>query len=421
MNCQTSKYVLFAKGPDNSLLYNSANGAIVSIPSVQIIGDRQITCSESERNELALLGFFDNENTVLKQFLELRKELSDTLIITISITQGCNFKCVYCSQNDSKDNPIISEEIIDSIVLYIKNCFEEHKNYKMLAVDFFGGEPLLGKDRILYFKKEVEKILNPEQISYAIDTNGYLLDKTFVSNFEQLYINLTLSEKSDHDSKRVLFSGEGTFEKIVNNLKNISDWFDGDKRALRLRYNVGRDRSGFKTYIRFIKSNFPFVEYIEIAPIIDFKYNEYKENLNYTDFSRWYIEEAVDILAENDLIIEFPNPNYSKCRAYSMHDIKVFPDGKLATCSTYKYNDRKSDIRDICHKINSLGAYFETKKNDCLDEECLDCDKIFLCGGKLFCKNGNPCCFLNYDLESFLLKYMMYIDTEKESLFATIN
>ncbi len=416
-----SKFVFAGTTNTDCVLYNSANASLVVLPKNTVVDNDIKGITSEEYDMLKEMDFFDsNDEEKLKNLIEARNSVSDTLIVTISMTQACNFNCCYCSQNNSKDSPIISQAVLDATIKYIANCVTKY-GYKTLAVDFFGGEPLLAADRILYFKNSIEREMPNLKISYAIDTNGYLLNYEFVKHFKQLYINLTLSDQSDHDAKRVLHNGNGTYETIVSNLQDIACWLDGEDRAVRLRYNVGKDRSKFKEFVSKIKETLPTLCYIEIAPIIDFIYNEHKENLTYSEFNDWYINEAIDILINNDIIVDFPNPIYSKCRAYAPHDIKVFPDGKLATCSSYEYSMRKSSIFDICDNIDDVFEVFSTKQNDCLDTECLNCRCVFLCGGKLFCKGDTPCQFLNYDLEKFLSKYATFLEDEKKSsLFATL-
>lgn len=417
-----SKFVFVGTTNTDCILYNTANASLVILPQNTMIANNIIVgITPEEYDMLKEMDFFDfNDEIKIKDLIDTRNSTSDTLIVTISMTQACNFNCCYCSQNNSKDSSIISQSVLDATIRYIANCITKY-NYKTLAVDFFGGEPLLAAEKILYFKSGIEKTLPHINISYAIDTNGYLLNYGFVEHFKQLYINLTLSDRSDHDSKRVLHNGTGTYDTIINNLRDIASWLDGEDRAVRLRYNVGKYRNMFKEFVCKIKEALPTLRYIEIAPIIDFDYNAHKENLTYSEFSDWYINDAIDVLVDNDIIVDFPNPIYSKCRAYAPHDIKVFPDGKLATCSSYEYSMRKPSIFDICDNIDDVLRVFSTKQNDCLDAECMNCRSIFLCGGKLFCKGNTPCQFLNYDLEKFLSKYATFLDDEKKSnLFATL-
>lgn len=416
-----SKFVFVGTANDSCVLYNTVNLAIVTFPKNVINNNIAEKITDEEYSMLNEMGFFsNNDNEKIQDLLNARKSFPDTLIVTISMTQACNFNCCYCSQNNSKDSPVITRDVLDATVKYIVNCVNKY-NYKTLAVDFFGGEPLLAADNILYFKDRIESAISDIKISYAIDTNGYLLTHDFVKHFQQLYINLTLSDQSDHDTKRVLHNGEGTYDVITKNLQDISTWLNGEERAVRLRYNVGKDRSMFKEFVPKIKQILPTLQYIEIAPIIDFSYNNHKENLTHAEFNDWYINEAIDILVENNIIIDFPNPIYSKCRAYAPHDIKIFPDGKLATCSYYEYSERKSSIFDICENVDKVAEVFSIKQADCLDSECLKCKYVFLCGGKLFCKEDTPCHFLNYDLERFLSKYASYLDDEqKAGLFATL-
>ncbi len=419
MEKSLSKYVHITPCNDEFLLYNTINEAIVALQKSKVNGKKVILEGE-EYTQMKDLGFFDSEKKSLEYLLNQRKKVQDTLIITISMTQACNLRCVYCSQNDSKDSGVISEENLDETVKYIVECQKKY-HFKTIAVDFFGGEPLLGQSRILYFKKQLEKYISPQQISYAIDTNGVLLTRAFYEKFEQLYINLTLSDKRDHDTKRIFPDGKGSFDIIIKNLRECADLFN-EKRQLRIRSNVSPETmKTFQDFISFIKENLPWVEYMEIAPIVDFSYNEYKAQVAFQEFSKWYIHTAIDILLKNNIHVDFPRPIYSYCRAYAPYNLKVMPDGSLTVCSGQKYKDRISKIKEVASDVDKLKELFETKRISPFDEECLKCPSIFLCGGKQFCKIGNPCIFLQYDIDEFLKKYYTYVGTEKESLFSSVS
>lgn len=414
-----NKYIHITPCNGEYLLYNTINESIVALREDRLRG-RNVILDEGEHSQLKSLNFFEPDDCFLANLIEKRSGKQDTLIITISMTQACNLCCVYCSQNDSKDKGVISENDLDETVKYILEC---HKrcHFKTIAVDFFGGEPLLGQSEILYFKRQIEKYISPQIISYAIDTNGVLLSKDFFEKFNQLYINLTLSDKRDHDTKRIFQNGAGSFDIILKNLLDCADLFN-DNRQLRIRNNVSRDTmNSFPDFVHFVKKYLPWVQYMEIVPIVDFSYNPYRARIAFKDFSDWYINSAIDVLLENNIFVHFPSPIYSHCRAYAPYDLKVMPDGSLTVCSGQKYGSRSSHISEVSSNIDKVKRIFEVKRTPPIDEECMNCPNIFLCGGKQFCKVGNPCDHLQYNLDDFLKKYYSYIGTEKESLFSTLS
>lgn len=96
----------------------------------------------------------------------------NTFSLDITTTEFCNFKCSYCFEENKKlrkrtynlsDMKIFIEKLISNEIFM--------KEYKMLTLNFWGGEPTLEVDDILYYIKTFHD--NP-CINYFIYTNGTL-------------------------------------------------------------------------------------------------------------------------------------------------------------------------------------------------------------------------------------------------------
>jgi putative peptide-modifying radical SAM enzyme len=81
------------------------------------------------------------------------------------------------------------------------------------VLTFYGGEPLLGIDKV----KQIMDSVLPKQ--YMIQTNGLLLDKLepkYVNHFHTILVSIDGEEAlTDY------YRGKGTFRKVINNLKLI--------------------------------------------------------------------------------------------------------------------------------------------------------------------------------------------------------
>lgn len=414
-----SKYVLpIALSDNKTILYNTTNEAIVVVNSESINYDN-IMLDEQSLNYLRDYDFFIEDESALKVLLKARESRSDTLIITISFTQECNLKCTYCSQNDSKSHGVIEDETLNDIVSYIDKCLKLY-HYKYVAINLFGGEPLIAKEKILYFKDILESKINPNIIRYAIVTNGTLLTKDFLAKFEQIIVKITLTEKSDHDSKRIYKNGVGSFDDIVTKISSCKELFN-ERRCLNLRYNISFNYESFEEFVCFVTSKFPYVNYIEVSPIYDYEFNEKKQAAILEEFSQWYCGRAIDILLKYNFFVEFPTIVLRYCRAYSEHDVKIFPDGSLAICDAQNYNSRRGKIKDIVANPEFFKQLYQEYKASPVDAECKQCKNIFLCGGKQLCKRNNYCRFLEYSLDAYMKKYIEYYSTEKERFFLTLQ
>ncbi len=86
--------------------------------------------------------------------------------LRISLTERCNFRCLYCRSGNEKPKP---EGLSLGEIELVVRVF---KDYGLKTVRFTGGEPLLRKD-IVELVRAVKKYVD----EVALTTNGYLLDR----------------------------------------------------------------------------------------------------------------------------------------------------------------------------------------------------------------------------------------------------
>ncbi|OGT09035.1 MAG: hypothetical protein A2X78_01950 [Gammaproteobacteria bacterium GWE2_37_16] len=138
-------------------------------------------------------------------------------------TERCNFKCMYCYENHALGQ--MTENTVNAVKKLIARRLET-KELKYFNIAWFGGEPLLSKEIISNINGYVKKIADQRVLfSSNITTNGYLLDQKTFENLLALQINyyqISLDGDRDfHDKVRCKINGNGTFDKIWENLLNI--------------------------------------------------------------------------------------------------------------------------------------------------------------------------------------------------------
>lgn len=164
---------------------------------------------------------------------KLKNHITDSeLILTILPTMNCQFRCIYCYEE--KDNLVLSSSLIESIICLIEENAKRNHNIRIL---WFGGEPLLEFEIIKKINSSAQSICKKHNVSFksSITTNGYTL---LPNVFEEL-VCLGISDfqitidgnKQTHDNSRVLKSGKGTYDKIINNLIMI-------KSLKKINYNI---------------------------------------------------------------------------------------------------------------------------------------------------------------------------------------
>ncbi|MEM0113980.1 MAG: radical SAM protein, partial [Metallosphaera sp.] len=138
---------------------------------------------------------------------------------TLLLTYNCNFDCVYCFQKGFRRAISVSENVMRGFVNYIKR----KEGGRKVRVTFFGGEPLLELRKI----EDISKSLSGLKYSFSVVTNGSLLTKSVAERLISLglsHVQITLDGPREvHDKRRHYLDGRGSYEVILNNLRNLQD------------------------------------------------------------------------------------------------------------------------------------------------------------------------------------------------------
>lgn len=139
----------------------------------------------------------------------------------VIVTSECNLQCKYCFgeslddfDEDFGDNLEVDYDLPRQINYDIKLLSKFCQKDPDCVLTFYGGEPLLGIDKV----KQIMDNVSPKH--FMIQTNGLLLDKlepAYVNRFHTILVSID-GEETLTDSYR----GKGTFRKVVNNLKLIT-------------------------------------------------------------------------------------------------------------------------------------------------------------------------------------------------------
>jgi len=213
------------------LLYNSISKAIVRLNRIDSI-DYMNECFSDvfyptwnilRKNRMLTTSKIDQYNQLKTHDLRTKKIEGKHLSLTLMMSEGCNFSCSYCNQGLDKDKTTISEETIDKVIEYI----EKQKDLQSLDVSWYGGEPLLSYQNIVYFAQKLITYCKQNQIDYKsnIITNGYLLtvDRAkglFDHGVRVVQISLDGS-RIDHDQSRFTNAKKSTYDIIMHNVKDV--------------------------------------------------------------------------------------------------------------------------------------------------------------------------------------------------------
>ncbi len=174
----------------------------------------------------------------------------------VILTSDCNLQCKYCfgESLDDFDEDFGNDIEIDydlprnlnyDLELLDKFCRQDPE----CVLTFYGGEPLMQPEKL----RQIMDKVTPKH--YMIQTNGLLLDK-----LEPKYINRFHTILASIDGEEALtdhYRGNGTFRKVINNLKLIKQ--NGFSGELIARMTI-MEQTDIEKQVKWLLNNdeFPF-------------------------------------------------------------------------------------------------------------------------------------------------------------------
>lgn len=335
-----SKFVRVIPNSAGYILCHTLNRCIVQIKKTDYL-DGKLILNNFSSDEISYLKENDFFSNSTKTYIEQTKNSARNITtITINITEHCNFGCTYCYQNDFESFNILQKSQIHRIIKYVEYVINQGE--KNFYIYFFGGEPLLFKPIIFSIKTELDRLISKHNITilYGIGTNAYFLDIDFVSQFDKLIVDTTLTLPKDHDKVRCLKSGKPTFNKILKNITEVSKY---SNLVLHIGYNTHHGNiNDFEQFLKLLRDN-EIDARIGIYYVNNYDFNkEFSNELSYKDFLKWKSSTAISLLIKYGFMIHiFPFTSYKvECDAYNPWSVKFFADGSLGVCNATHYNKR---------------------------------------------------------------------------------
>ena len=410
-----SKYNLFAKIPNSEQI--GCVNLLTGTYALLSYEDTLKLYSGEDIEKFIQLGFIVNYNeTDGLQFLSRKScKSSNILSLTICPTLNCNFNCPYCFEKHRRKK--MSKKVQNDILNFIERTIRFTKVDK-IYITWFGGEPLLAYDVIDSLSQRMIELANKWKIQYSasIVTNGFLLTQKIV---DMLYKNKVMSyqitldgTKKTHDKTRHLIGNKPTFDKIINNLKNIK--INGN---INIRHNLCNNNieevEELKKIINEIskisgnKLNYytAFATNNEIA----MENNEQVEFLDAEEYNNYEIDKKIRKISPY---------SGSYCGAQTINFIVIDELGNLYKCwedaGKIKHSYGKIERWNINNPIptadnpqilidyiNTAGAF--------KDEECQNCIWLPICQGgcpqrRLF--YNKQCVPYKDNPDDFVIKYL---------------
>lgn len=377
---------------------------------------KELICLNSEAEKMYAQGIFVNSEFTEKllkkniivdddfdefryaRFNHYKKIFSDDLLeITIIPTQNCNFRCQYCFEPE--EYSVMSYDIAERILKYLKKNL---MRYKELVIDWFGGEPLLGRDIVLYIMNEIKQLCREYGVVLysTMFTNGYELKRNL---FEKLvdsgvrYFTICIDgNRETHNIQRPHKTDKDSYTRIVNNLLDISQNIksNSDKFKILIRMNVSEQNvHTAKEFVKFYQENFGEDHRFNI--VWQWVHNWGGERINETGLNEKLLGEdkcaelyeyslSLGLISDEELSA---NSGREFCGAGKKNGFLIDCDGKLYKCYMAKTNPKTQD-NAVLGFINSSGKLVIDDKINSQwvmpvepGDKCRDCVYFPLCTG----------------------------------------
>jgi uncharacterized protein len=199
-------------------------------------GDRPATADEREALvTLSEHGFLVDDRATdrrnLDAYFHQVKESSDQLRLTVLTTLQCNFACDYCIQGDHGDYNKTAAKMSLETAARVADWAEERLNAlapESFVLTFFGGEPLLNLPVVYFLSERMWSVCQARGVRMLVNviTNGLLATPEVIDRLVPFGLNgvkVTLDGDRDvHNRMRPLRGGQGTFDKIIQNVRQIA-------------------------------------------------------------------------------------------------------------------------------------------------------------------------------------------------------
>lgn len=403
-------------------LYNSLSNAYAKIDEDHYETYLKIKNNDTDYDEKMSIDLYnggfvinDNEDEIgyMNFFEKVMRYGSSSLGLTIAPTLQCNFRCKYCYE--IHENLFMSDDVQKLLIEFVTKNISRYKN---ISVSWYGGEPLLALSIIRDLSKRLIKIAEENNVIYesGIISNGYLLTKSVAQILKDeckiSSVQITLDGiREIHDINRPLENGQGTFDVIFQNLRNIIEILN-----VSIRINISKDNYQQLFQLLDILNDEGILDkiHIYIAPVSSVENTESKKIqymcLNKNDFADIEIE-FIKYLIEKKVNINHFYPLYKPvvCSSISSNSFVIDPEGYLYKCWNVVCN-KSFSIGNLKDGIKFKQKEFLEWANWELPDRCLKCEIMPICQSSCPYNTfyNNECSTIKYNIINLLKLFKDY-------------
>ncbi len=354
-----------------------------------------------------------DELKFLKKIRIDEENSSDYAHYTIFITTTCNARCDYCFEKGG-NKLSLTKDTINKIIEFIK---KKSKKYKQIHIEFFGGEPLLYFENIMFISKSLMNFCNKNKIKYTsnIVTNASLLSENVINKLKKINIiniQVTLDgTKREYERRKNYIEVHDAYELVLKNIEQAL------KENLNISVRINFDKENFDDIMELL-NNISYLNkynnfYCYVMPI--YSIDNKSKNLILSKEINKYFEKIffhmIDMgYIKNEKYFQLKKvSNY--CSAVRKNSYVFYPNGDIFKCTHLTAKEdcvgNVNYFKDINYKNNKYS-------NAILKGKCEKCKFLPLCqGGCVSNKNENSCstnCYVYKDSINAVLNSILKLN-----------
>ena len=248
MKYKLNKYLYTKQNNDIIIVYNLLSNFIFALNQKKYFLLQNSDLSELKESRSTLFSAMEKLGVIVPvDFNEIdqvkftnRKTVFDTrqYRLTINPTLECNFHCWYCYEEHPKGR--MTEDTMQAVVNHIKLKIKD-KSMQYLHLDWFGGEPFVYFDEIVFpLSKTIKQIAEENNIVFRniTTTNGFLLNAKRIQQLEEIgltQLQITLDGNEEMHNKIRHDKQKNSFRTIVENINLLAE-YPNNNISVRINY-----------------------------------------------------------------------------------------------------------------------------------------------------------------------------------------
>lgn len=399
VNYRLMNYLLKAETEEGMLLLNTVTRHMILVTNEETKSLSDLPCKPTESMKELIANHFlvPEDYSEYRAVHQLRKIYQSTYTgdainhYVVLPTTFCNAHCFYCYESDYP-RVHMTEETAHRLVDYIA----EHRKDKDVIISWFGGEPLVGIQRIDQISQELTDRGIPFKASMI--SNGYLFDKDIVKRsvrlwkLERIQITLDGTEKTYNQVKAYVNASDNPYERVLRNI----DLLSGEGVHVNIRLNVDfYNKDDIRALIEELGKRFSGSNNIAVYLNMLFNHQGY-EPVHHSQDDRIRLMEVITDYTERlkELGLErsnqkLPSLEIGQCMADNAHTIEIQPDGGFCRC---EHEDVRESYGNLVEGILDPQKPLKWKETIERSDHCSECSVYPACYLLRGCMNADAPC-----------------------------